>query len=133
MKKTICILMSILILMTTMCIWATAAGASGNTYTYETEDAVYTVEFTDNNLTAEEQAIVAAKLVGAEYNAAAPANILCDIFGHDYLYTTTSVIKHKVRATEPRCQKLMYDVKYCEDCDFTQETLTSSAYIICCD
>lgn len=133
MKKAISILMSILVLMITMCICATATSASNSTYTYETEDAVYTIEFIDNNLTAEEQELVAAKLAGIEYNTAAPANIWCDIFGHDYKYTTASVITHKYRATDPRCKKDLYNVKYCEDCDFTEETLTSSVYIVCCD
>ncbi len=132
MKKIISILMSLLILMSTMCIWATATSESNNTYTFDTEEAVYTVEFNDNNLTAEEQELVAAKLAGIEYNAAAPANILCDIFGHDYEYTTASVITHKVRTYAPRCKKQMYDVTYCEDCDYTEQTLTLTTYIDCC-
>ena len=132
MKKTISILMSILMLMSTMCIWATATNTSNTTYTYETEEAVYTVEFNDNNLTAEEQKLVAAKLAGIEYNTAAPANIWCDIFGHDYKYTTASVIAHKTRTYAPRCKRQTYDVTYCEDCDYTEQTLLTTAFIYCC-
>ena len=132
MKKAISILMSILILMSTMCIWATATNASNDTYTYETEEAVYTVEFNDNNLTAEEQKLVAAKLANVEYNAAAPANILCDIFGHDYKDTSATVITHKARTYAPRCKQQTYHVTYCEDCDYTEQTLLGTAYIYCC-
>ncbi len=133
MKKTISILMSLLILMSTMCIWATATSASNNTYTYETEYAVYTVEFTDDNLTTEEQEFIAAKLTGIEYNSASPANILCDIFGHDYKYSSANVITHKVRTSAPRCKQQTYEVTYCEDCDYTEQTLISTTYIDCCD
>lgn len=133
MKKVISVFLSFVLLMMSISVLASATSASNSTYTFETEEAVYTVEFNDNNLTAEEQEHVAAKLANIEYNAAAPANILCDIFGHDYKYTTASVIAHKARTYSPRCKRSTYDVTYCEDCDYTVETLTGSAYIYCCD
>ena len=133
MKKVISILMSILVLMTTMCICATATSSSNSTYTYETEDAVYTIEFNDNNLTVEEQKTVVSKLVDLDENVVQTYGLGCTLFGHDYKYTSASVITHKYRASDPRCKKDLYNVKYCEDCDFTEETLTSSVYIVCCD
>ena len=132
MKKIISILMGLLILMTTMCICATATSDSNNTYTYETEEAVYTVEFNDNNLTAEEQKIVSAKLVGINDGSAQTYGLGCTLFGHDYKYTTANVVTHKVRTYAPRCKKQIYDVTYCEDCDYTEQTLTTTTYIDCC-
>lgn len=133
MKKVISIFVGLFILMSLMCVVATAQD-TGSAYTFETEDAHYTVEFEDNRLSAEQQQTVAEKLVFASGDDSVQKYGLgCTLFGHDYVYTTASVIEHKVRATEPRCKKYMYDVKYCEDCDFTEETLTSTAYIICCD
>ena len=132
MKKIISILMCTLMIMTSTCIRATATDSEENVYHYTIDGTEYRVEFHDNNLTAEEQELVAAKLVGADINAASPANILCDIFGHDYLYTTTTVTTHKVRTTAPRCKQETYKVTYCEDCDYMQKTLTKTEYISCC-
>lgn len=133
MKKVLSILTSMLILMTTMCFWATATSASNSTHTYETEDSVYTIEFNDNNLSLEEQKTVVAKLMGLDEDYAQTYGLGCTLFGHDYKYTSVNVITHKYRSSAPRCKKDMYDVKYCEDCDYTEETWTSSAYIYCCD
>ena len=118
--------------MTTLCICATATSDSNNTYTYETEDAVYTVEFNDNNLTAEEQKAVAAKLVGLDDDPAQTYGLGCTLFGHDYKYTTASVITHKARTYAPRCKQQTYDVTYCEDCDYNEQTLVSTRRIDCC-
>ena len=45
---------------------------------------------------------------------------------------TASVIQHKVSELNPRCKKQTYDVTYCEDCDYTKETLVNTTYINCC-
>lgn len=132
MKRIIYVLISLLILMTSVCVVATADGA-GNTYTFEDEDAHYTVEFNDNNLTEEQQMRVAEKLTGIADDTVQTYGLGCILFGHSYKYTSVSVTTHKYRASAPRCKIDMYNVKYCEDCDFTEPTWTSSAYIYCCD
>ena len=133
MKKLISILISMLIVMTFLCVIASAESNSNNTYTFETEDTNYTVTFDGNNLSEEQQKIVAEKLVFDNDDSTQTYGLGCTLFGHDYLYDTAYVITHKVRSSQPRCKEDTYDVKYCEDCDFMEETLINSKYIYCCD
>lgn len=133
MKKIISLLICVLILITTLCVVASAESASNDTYVIETEDAHYTIKFDDSNLSEEQQRIVAEKLVYGNDDATQTYGLGCVLFGHDYLYTTAHVITHKVSAKKPRCLDDVYEVKYCEDCDFMEETLIDSEYIFCCD
>lgn len=133
MKRIVSVLISFLILAMVLCGSVSAESTVNNTYTFETGDTHYTVEFFDNNLTKEQQKIVAEKLVMVEYDTNQTYGLGCTLFGHDYKYTTASVIRHKVRSSAPKCVKDMYDVTYCEDCDYTKQTLTGSINIYCCD
>lgn len=133
MKKIISLLISMLIVMTALCVVASAESESNNTYTFETEDAHYTVTFNNDNLSEEQQKNVAEKLVFGNDNSAQTYGLGCVLFGHDYLYTTANVVTHKVASSQPRCLEDTYDVKYCEDCDFMEETWIDSYYIYCCD
>lgn len=133
MKKTVSLLISTLIVMTALCVVASAESSRNNTYTFETEDTHYTVTFDDNNLSEEQQRIVAEKLVFGKDDSAQTYGLGCTLFGHDYLYDTARVVTHKVRSSQPRCKEDTYDVKYCEDCDFIEETWVDSYYIYCCD
>ncbi len=130
MKKVISLLICALILMTTICVVASAE--SGNTYTFETEDAHYTVEFNNNNLTEEQQIRVAEGLVFGNDNSAQTYGLGCTLFGHDYVYDTAYVTYHKALPYEPRCKVLTYDVTYCDDCDYYEESLKGTSYIYCC-
>jgi hypothetical protein len=133
MKKILSVLISLFILATALCASVNAESTVTNTYTFETEEAHYTVEFSDNTLTEEQQITIAEKLIADEDNSIQTYGLGCILFGHDYKYTTASVIEHKVRTSAPRCKRKTYDVKYCEDCDFTEETLLTTSYIDCCD
>lgn len=133
MKKIISLLICVLILMSALCIVASADGASNDTHVIETEDAHYTVKFGDSNLSEEQQRIVAEKLVYGNDDSAQTYGLGCILFGHDYLYTSACVVTHKVRSSAPRCLEDAYDVKYCEDCDFMEETWIASKYIYCCN
>lgn len=132
MKKIISILISLCIMMIVLCVVAAAEGTGNSTYTFETDDAHYTVEFNDNNLTEQQQMHIAEKLVGTD-DMVQTYGLGCTLFGHDYKYTSANVITHKYRTSAPRCKKDMYNVTYCEDCDYTEETLTTTTYIVCCD
>ncbi len=132
MKKLTCLLISILIVMSSVCICATATSASNNTYTYKIENVTYTIEFEDNNLAPDKQSIVAEKLIGLDAGEVQTYGLGCVLFGHDYQYTTASVVQHKAATYAPRCKKQSYDVKYCEDCDYTEQTLKAVNYINCC-
>lgn len=131
MNKKISFLLSILIIMTSLTVFASAVSET-EVYTYEIGDTEYTVYFQDSALSDEKQKAVAAKLVGVEYSEAVPTNILCDIFGHDLVESQVDVVTHKVSSTAPRCRQDTYNVKACEDCDYSEQTLIATTYIFCC-
>jgi len=130
MKRITSLLICALIIMTSMCIFASAT--SSNTKEYNVDGIEYTVEFEDSSISEEKKEIIANALIGNDESDIMPTNILCDIFGHDYKYTTTTVIQHKASSTAPRCKKQTYEVTYCEDCDYTNEKLITSTYVYCC-
>ena len=130
MKKTICAFICLLMVMSTACVVASATSNSG--IEYIKEDTKYTVEFDDSTISEEKKIVIANALIGTEESEITTANVLCDLFGHDYQYTTASVVEHKAKVYAPRCKKLSYDVTYCEDCDYTEQTLKSTVYIYCC-
>lgn len=131
MKKIISILMSILMIMSAMCIFASASSETDNTYTYVIDGCEHTVIF-EESVPAEKQEMIAQKLIGIYDDSAQTYGLGCTLFGHDYLYTTSSMIQHKVNTYEPRCRKLTYDVTYCEDCDYMEQTLVKTDSIYCC-
>lgn len=133
MKKIISILISLLIVMAALCVVASAENSINNTYTFETEEEHYTVTFNDDNLSEEQQEIVAQKLVFGSDDSAQTYGLGCVLFGHDYAYTSANVVTHKVAVSQPRCREDVYEVKYCEDCDFTEETWLYDKYIYCCE
>lgn len=116
--------------MTTMCILASATG--NDTIELEANNTHYTIEFEDTTLSEEKKNSISYALIGTNESEIMPANIWCDIFGHDYKYTTATVTEHKAKTYAPRCKLLTYDVTYCEDCDYTAQTLLGTSYINCC-
>ena len=125
MKKTICFLISMLIMMTSACIFA---GANETAYVVDDE---YTIIFEDT-VPSEKQEIIAQALIVGEDTTVQTYGLGCTLFGHDYAYTTVTVVQHKIFPTSPRCIQRTYDVTYCEDCEYTEETLRSTTYIHCC-
>lgn len=130
MKKIICILICLLMVMSSVCVIASAT--SNNVVEYIKDDTKYTVEFEDSTVSEEKKVVIANALIGTDEAEIMTANIWCDLFGHDYKYTTASVVQHKAKIYAPRCKKQSYDVTYCEDCDYTEQTLKSVVYIECC-
>lgn len=130
MKKIISVLICVAVLMTAATVFA--AATDNGVYVYEVDETEYTVEFTDNNVSAEKQECIAQSLVGVKDESIQTYGLGCLLFGHDYKYTTTFVITHKVRTYAPRCKRETYDVTYCEDCDYTEQTLVATSYIVCC-
>lgn len=113
--------------MTFACVFAGAT----NEYIYVSDGNEYTIEF-ENDVPAEKKEIIANALVGNNDTSVQPYGLGCTLFGHDYAYTTVNVVEHKIFPTSPRCMKYTYDVTYCEDCDYTEETLVTKANIYCC-
>lgn len=58
--------------------------------------------------------------------------LTCTLFGHNLKTSVSTVITHKAKATSPRCLQETYSVETCSRCDYTNSTLLSSAYIVCC-
>ena len=131
MKKTISILITTLIILSSLTVFASATG-NNEVYTYEVNNMTYSIEFEDDNFSDQKKEAISAKLIGIENATAVPANIWCDIFGHDLVSSTVTVTEHKVRTYAPRCLKHTYDVTACEDCDYSEQTLLASTYTNCC-
>ena len=132
MKKTIKILAFLLMIITAMTVIAPAESDNTTTYTYKTEDAEYTVSFSDGSIPQDKQENIAQKLIGLDDSSAQTYGLGCVLFGHDYLYDYVQVTTHKVRSSAPRCKLDSYDVTYCEDCDYFEEELVATTYIYCC-
>ncbi len=132
MKKTIKVLAFLLVIITALTVVASATGENTTTYTYETEDAEYTVIFSNSSMPQEKQEAIAQKLIGIDDSSAQTYGLGCTLFGHDYLYDSVNVVTHKVRTTSPRCKRQTYDITYCEDCDYYVEKLVATTYINCC-
>lgn len=128
MKKITTVLICVVIMMSSMCIFA--AATSDKVYTYEFDGIEYTVEISDESISEEKKQAISQNLIRTDN--VQTYGLGCTLFGHDYKYTTASVIQHKVSELNPRCKKQTYDVTYCEDCDYTKETLVNTTYINCC-
>ncbi len=124
MKRIVSFLISILIIMSFACLFA---GANETTYVV---DDRYTVIFEDT-VPADKQEVIAHALICGN-DEIQTYGLGCTLFGHDYVYTRATVIDHKIFPTAPRCVEYLYDVTYCEDCDYTESTLIDSTYIYCC-
>ncbi len=133
MKRIISVLMCAFIIMSSMAVFASASDNSSDTFNFEIDGTEYTVEYISGDAVSDaKKEFIAAKLVGAEISSPSPANILCDIFGHDYVYGQYSVTVHKVYSSAPRCERRYYKATTCEDCDYYQETLINTVKINCC-
>lgn len=68
-----------------------------------------------------------------EDDGIATCGLLCTIIGHDIDTSTVYTIKHKARATAPRCLRKTYSHEVCTRCDdYETSTLIGSTYINCC-
>lgn len=131
MKKTVSLLMALLMIMSISAISASASVKNAE-YTYIVDDVECRVEFANSTASAEKQEFIAQKLVGLYDDNAHAYGLRCTLFGHKLKYTTASVVRHKVSSSQPRCYKENYEVEYCENCDYTVETFLTGTYINCC-
>ncbi len=130
MKKII----SVFIALTLFALSATViTSASENpTVVITTDEAEYTVEFENTNLFEEQRADIAHNLVFGKDDNARTYGLMCTLFGHKTEENMISVITHKVRSSSPRCKREMYAVTICTRCDYQEQELTSTSYIVCC-
>lgn len=97
-----------------------------------TDDAEYTVEFENTNLSEEQREAIAHNLVFGEDDTVQTYGLMCTLFGHNTEENKVSVITHKVKTTSPRCKRETYNVTICTRCDYQEQELTSTSYIVCC-
>ena len=67
-----------------------------------------------------------------ECEGATTYGLTCTLFGHKLESSLVTTVTHKVRTTSPRCLKKTYNYEACTRCDFEEDTLLSSTYIVCC-
>lgn len=92
----------------------------------------YTVEFESTTLSEDQQHAIAQRLINNVENDIKSYGLMCTLFGHNTQHNTVGVITHKVKNTSPRCQRDAYYVTTCTRCDYQEQELTGTSYIICC-
>ena len=97
-----------------------------------TEGAEYTVEFENTKLSEEQREAIAYNFVFGKDDNIQPYGLMCTLFGHKTEENMVSVITHKVRSSSPRCKREMYIVTICTRCDYQEQELTGTSYIVCC-
>lgn len=109
------------------------SGSSANTETRVIEyyDEGVTVVFENAVYSSEERYTqIADRLVyGDEY--ATSAISWCWLFGHDIESNTIQTITHNVRSVSPKCLRKTYKIETCSKCDYYNEELLTSVYIVC--
>ncbi len=129
MKKIIALILVVVSLFSVMSISAYAEDANENTFTV----TVNNVEFIFEANTTED---FRNKFITHYFNhgvdGAATYGLTCTLFGHKIESSVVTAVTHKVLSTSPRCLRETYNVETCSRCDYTNKTMLSSAYIVCC-
>ena len=130
MKKIISVFIALV-----LCIFSAAliTSASENpTVVITTDDAEYTVEFENTNLSEEQRTAIAHNLVFGKDDNAQTYGLMCTLFGHKTEQIKATKITHKVRTSSPRCKRDSYVITTCTRCDYYDEEYTGTSYIVCC-
>lgn len=129
MKKIIALILAVVSLFSAMTISVYAEGTDENTVTITVND----VEFVFDASTTED---FRNKAIAHYFNhgdaGAAAYGLTCTLFGHKIESSVITTVTHKVSSTSPRCLRETYNVETCSRCDYTNSTLLSSTYIVCC-
>lgn len=107
---------------------------SDNVVIFEYENDNMTVIFDQTEFDdAELCKIIADYLVygAGEYDITPTSISWCWLFGHDITTSTVTTITHKVRSTSPRCLREIHNVDTCSKCDYLDDEVVSSVYIVC--
>ena len=122
MKKLFAIILSLSFILGSITVTANAADS------FEAPKIEFIFE--DNTPVDIQQRII-SDLSGKD-DGTATCNILCDLLGHKFDTGTVSTITHKVRATDPRCLREIFNYEICSRCDHSNYTLIDATYISCC-
>lgn len=104
-----------------------------NTIKYEKNDVTIIFQ-SDTPFSAEKQLYFVELLTSEDLNDEKISyNLLCSIFGHEYVIDNTVKITHKVRDSGERCLEEIYELGECSRCGDTYTDVISSYYINCCE
>lgn len=127
MKKIIALIMVVIFLFSVMSISAYAEESKEITVTVNEIVFVFDADTTDD---------FRNKFIAHYFNHddedTTTYGLTCTLFGHKIESSVVATVTHKVNSTSPRCLRERYDVETCSRCDYTNSTLISSDYIVCC-
>ena len=133
MKRIISIFMAaILCVLSAAVITSATAETVDSSVVIVSEGVEYTVEFENTTLSDEQQQAIAEKLVYGNVDNVQTYGLMCTLFGHKTEQNTVGVITHKVKTTSPRYKRELYLVTTCTRCDYQEQELTGTSYIVCC-
>lgn len=133
MKRITSIFLATLLCILSAALITSATAETVNSSVIIVSDGVeYTVEFKNTTLSDEQQQAIAERLVNDEEDSVQSYGLMCTLFGHKTEQSTVAVITHKVRTTSPRCKRETYLVTICTRCDYQEQDLGGTSYIVCC-
>ncbi len=109
------------------------------TFAVETSDVIFKYDignvevfFDENTPFSQTQQELIAYYIAGDAGQVSAYNLICTLFGHNYLYDTVIAVTHKVMPTPPRCLQETYLMGVCSRCQDITGEVTSSEYIDCC-
>lgn len=129
MKRTIALIMAVVSLFCVMSVSAGAQGVEDGTVTVTVNETVFIF---DADTTEEFRDKFIEDYFNGEDDGATAYGLMCTLFGHKIETTSVTAIRHRDKATSPRCLREIYDVDNCTRCDYTKSTLKAASYIVCC-
>ncbi len=133
MKRIISIFMAAILCVFSAAVLTSATAETADSFVVIVSEGVeYTVEFENTTLSDERQRVIAEKLVYGDTDNIQTYGLMCTLFGHKTEQNTVGVITHKVRTSSPRCKREAYLVTTCTRCDYQEQELTGTSYIVCC-
>ena len=129
MKRTICILLSLVFVLGIMQVSLFSAAAVEDLVP---ADGEYEMDvYVQEDLPTEVQAQILAYFYGGMQNEP-KRNILCDLFGHKNTTSTSVTVSHNVYTTSPKCVQNSYITYTCTRCGNVETVLQESRRISTC-
>lgn len=129
MKRIISLIMAVVSLFCVMSVSAGAEGLDEGTVTVTVDETVFIF---DAGTTEDFRDKFIEDYFNGEDDGATAYGLMCTLFGHKLETSSVTAIKHKEKATSPRCLREIYTVETCSRCDYTKSTLKAASYIVCC-
>ena len=127
MKKIIALILAMIL---SLSFYMTVGAADvENIYNYGDIEIV----FTEDSTCSDEMKQSIANYIANGDDGATTYNLLCTLFGHKETVESVTTISHKVRTTDPRCLRQIWEVHACSRCNEALDTIElSRSYITCC-